>query len=707
GKTIPDLEQLRGQNQSSDAGFLGVEDPIRVQEGRVSFVSRWGERPLVPNWRREAALSNAEIAADSGLQEAAGPLTDEEGPDELPEIDISAVPRDSTARMNMVRDRALARYELGNTLFLGMNRPDSAAVWYRMVLDEGDSTDVSQRALYALAEVQYSLGDTTSATRLYRDILDRYPDSDFSDNVRERLGMEREVLSTDSVSVALATYGKAFARWDSSGTRLSSRRAFNEMLRIAGTWPSTGAGARSLLSAAEIHLDMAGADSSAIFGPLPITVDDSVIEPVWPAKAKALQGQAGAASRPAADTTLSDPAAADTAFAASVTAGSEALARVSPFGHVAITDSLVLAVLPPGGAGQADALVPSIRQIRVDDGGAFLQTQQPGILASELRIHDLLEAVGRLHPRTPFATRAQRLTGLLDELLIVEVREDSTAADSLASEDSGGPPVTGVVAGDSLGLTVPTDSVAIVTPDSAGVFVADSTGAVLDPADSAVERLRTREASLAAAELSGKQRFVPRTLAPTPDPTPAPVDTLQVSPGAVVDDRALEFRDDEDRFEPDIDTPEAILERERIDSGEPEFVADPNDADEAALDDLPSGLIVDPAELEEEGIRSSSSLRPLASDGEADEAAVGWTAVFQTSRDMATAQLERRRFKVMLGEQGDALRLLVHTRSDESEVLVAWGLFDTRAELQVALDIARRDAGDSFPDDPQIIVLIP
>jgi hypothetical protein len=81
--------------------------------------------------------------------------------------------------------------------------------------------------------------------------------------------------------------------------------------------------------------------------------------------------------------------------------------------------------------------------------------------------------------------------------------------------------------------------------------------------------------------------------------------------------------------------------------------------------------------------------------------------VIQSSRDIATAQLERRRFMTMLGGSGESLKLLVHTRYERSEVLVSWGLFETRDELEAAFEQAVSSAGDAFPDNATLLVLLP
>lgn len=185
-----------GGNDPS-AGFLGHLDPTRVEENRMQFLDRWGERPLAPNWRRRAALTGQMMAQLAS--ESAGPgdtqqiSVDSTG---LPEIDTSGIPRDSASFAEMRAVRASARYELGTTLFLTLSRPDSAAYWYRLVVEEDAEQEVAQRARYALAEVQRALGDETAATALFEQIVRDMPTTVFAERAREALGIEQAVQST-------------------------------------------------------------------------------------------------------------------------------------------------------------------------------------------------------------------------------------------------------------------------------------------------------------------------------------------------------------------------------------------------------------------------------------------------------------------------------------------------------------------------------
>jgi len=275
GKIIPGNNPPTGRN----SGFLFHRNSARVQDGQANFLLRWGDRPLVPNWRRLQAISGvtteqAEIAEDEAVN------IEDLSEDELPDVDISGVPRDSLAQARMESDRARARYELGNTLLLAMGRPDSAAVWYRMVIEENGEEPVAQRAFYALAEVQNALGDSLAADRLYRQILEDHPDSDFADRIRVKLGQAREEAALDSTALAEMAYSIVFQKW----VRGEKDGLLDEMLSVAASFDGMDVQARALLATGEIHLETSGTDTTALFAALPVELPDSIIGIIWPEK---------------------------------------------------------------------------------------------------------------------------------------------------------------------------------------------------------------------------------------------------------------------------------------------------------------------------------------------------------------------------------------------------------------------------------------
>lgn len=255
-----------------EAGFLYHRDHLRMEQGRQDFILIWGERPLAPNWRRIAAIEAAQ--AELTEEEEGGALQPTQSIFR-PIVDVSAVPRSPEAFDKMLDDRANARYKLANVLFLSMNLPDSAAVWYRMVIEEDFTESVAQRAFYALAEVQQVLGDTLEANRLYEVIISDYPDSDFVTQAYIRLGHPiPERASTDSLTLAEEDYRK----YQSELEEEKPEELVTNMLDLAIKWPTTPTAPQALFAAGTAYLQWAARDSLDVLAELPVHADATRLE---------------------------------------------------------------------------------------------------------------------------------------------------------------------------------------------------------------------------------------------------------------------------------------------------------------------------------------------------------------------------------------------------------------------------------------------
>lgn len=250
GNDIPD---------SGSYGFLGYQNPVRVQENLVAFQSRWGDRPLVPNWRRTAAVA---ASASIGDDENGAVIIREIDPNNIGSmeslVDISAIPRTVEARLDMQRELAHTRYELANVLFLTLNQPERAVEWYQLVIDEADrDLPIVPRAYYALAEAYVALGDSTQAEVLFREIDQHFGDSQLADAARERVGLEPRELAPDSLQIANTAYEEAVRHWR-EGAYIP---AFRQAIDLSEQFPGTESDARARLLAAIVYTEWAGADT--------------------------------------------------------------------------------------------------------------------------------------------------------------------------------------------------------------------------------------------------------------------------------------------------------------------------------------------------------------------------------------------------------------------------------------------------------------
>lgn len=524
---------------SGEAGFLFHNDPARVQEGRVTFINRWGNRPLVPNWRREeavaAAVDEGLVAEGADALEAGAVAADPNS--SLPQIDISAVPRDSLSQAQMRADRAMARYELGNVLFLSMARPDSAAAWYRMVIEEDQDQPVAQRAYYALAEVQRALGDTLAAERLDQHILNAYPDSELAR--RLRAGTTRAAATptlADSLAEAERAYAAAYRHWQQEGFAAALnevlallpwylppvqldedyKAALNDMLGVAARYQSTEVAPRAMLAAGTIYMEWARHDGLDLFGNLPLQLPDSLLEQAYfiesssPVDSLAADSLAAAADEQPSpgspafpdDSTAVTPAA-DSLAKANRAPAADSLAKAS---RTLVADSLALAdsslvadslvadsLAVPGVPASADSLSEATGPLPSEGGADSLAAREKA-----LNLEALYERIVSRYPKTPQAERAQKLLQALENQRTA-IRADSLAlADSLARMDS--------LVTDAAGM----DSTAVVT-DS---LVTDSTGFVGDSLEVAEQGAPDSLAASPAAEGLAKGDVPPTAAAP-------------------------------------------------------------------------------------------------------------------------------------------------------------------------------------------------
>ncbi len=250
-----------------EAGFLYHKDEVRMLQARQDFLSIWGERPLAPNWRRIAAIEAAQ--AEERTDDSGGDTREQYSVGRvMPTVDVSAVPRTQEKFDAMLTDRANARYELANVLFLSMNLPDSASVWYRMVIEEDEDESVVQRAYYALAEVQRTLGDTLAANRLYEVIISDYPESDLANQAHTRLGRPiPDHASADSLTIAETAYKNSQAQWQQG----VSKEVINDLFELGLEWTTTPVAPRALYAAGRAYLEWAAKDSVDVLGKMPVS----------------------------------------------------------------------------------------------------------------------------------------------------------------------------------------------------------------------------------------------------------------------------------------------------------------------------------------------------------------------------------------------------------------------------------------------------
>lgn len=258
GESRPDGSQEvapAANTNESEAGFLFHKDPARVQQGKRRFEQTWGDRPRRDHWRRRDAIRTTD--ARSGPSERSDGAATVEGDaaygpgasSEASAIDLSAVPRDSASQMVMEADRAIARYQLANSLFFVAERPDSAATWYRRILEENEDHPIVPQVLHALAEAYRAQGDTSAAQETYRRVVERHPETDLAVRAREQLDGRPAASSSDRGARADSAYRRAYQTWEDGVLNA----AVDRMLDVTEQYPDSEAAPRAFLAAGLIY----------------------------------------------------------------------------------------------------------------------------------------------------------------------------------------------------------------------------------------------------------------------------------------------------------------------------------------------------------------------------------------------------------------------------------------------------------------------
>lgn len=201
------------------AGFLNNRNSQLMQENSRRFKAIWGNRPLVPMWRRIEAVRNQQLSdqaqQDSSLAETAVQDPALEGFN----LDLSAIPFTEEAQLEVERQIAIRSYQLGNLFYLQLNEADSALYYFEQVIQFKDSLDVRPQAYYAGIEILNEFGNQVLASKYFQELLQSEPTSIYAKRAAEILDKvdqlpEEAFMSKDSRkdSVAIA-YEALLEEW--------------------------------------------------------------------------------------------------------------------------------------------------------------------------------------------------------------------------------------------------------------------------------------------------------------------------------------------------------------------------------------------------------------------------------------------------------------------------------------------------------------
>ncbi|WP_420454806.1 tetratricopeptide repeat protein [Rubrivirga sp.] len=477
---------------AANGGFLSYRVPASIQAGLIAFEQQWGDRPLVPNWRRRAAVQAGDVASARGVvgTEVPGGLGINEGP---PPLDLSAIPRTPAKRAELVTELAGLRYQLANAFFLSLGRADTAAALYRAILQDTPDLPVAVRARYALAEIERTAGREDAARPLYESVA-QADSAALGRASRARLGLEVE---PEAVAVQTsAAYDAIRAVWR-RGRSLAAATAF---VALGDQDPEADQAPRAYLAAAIATVDWAGTDSLALVRPLPDSLVSSVLFVVADSVARADQAEAAAARAAEAARAAAEAAAPDSALSATPAEAldPEALDPEADVDVISDEEDTLLAARRRRAARESSApddddLAASLNAAQAP-GAQAAPVPDPPPVAPPLPVADSssftllhhLRALAARYPGTPYADRATALAAELPALPVTATPDSLVAAaPPPAPADSTSAPVDSTATPADSTATPPTDDAPqpderLAPPPAAPSPAADSLAAVAD-----------------------------------------------------------------------------------------------------------------------------------------------------------------------------------------------------------------------------------
>ena len=185
----------RRANAGQAATSFFAYDERAKRRGSRAFQRRWGDRPLVDNWRTLDSRESNAVASEIQVASTAAGVTDEE----VDEI-LKAVPNDDAAVAVADGKIQAAFIGLGRQYRDNLQNPQKAADALEELLRRYPGTEYAAEALYLAALAYDELGRPADAKRLRERLVREHPDTDYAKSISnpaffdEARGAERALV---------------------------------------------------------------------------------------------------------------------------------------------------------------------------------------------------------------------------------------------------------------------------------------------------------------------------------------------------------------------------------------------------------------------------------------------------------------------------------------------------------------------------------
>ncbi len=208
----PFAQRNNSNTNSASGGTWYFYNPASISTGRANFIRKWGDRPLVDNWRRREALRGAQRNAIASAEAENAEDSEEEVMDQQEQQDafreafLSRIPFSASAKTEANTQIEEAYYLLGKIYNFNLEEKENAQETFQKLLNRYPESSYTAEVLYFLYIIGNELEDGKGETYKNR-LLAEFPNSTYSKTiVNPNYRQESEALS----AALKATYATAF-----------------------------------------------------------------------------------------------------------------------------------------------------------------------------------------------------------------------------------------------------------------------------------------------------------------------------------------------------------------------------------------------------------------------------------------------------------------------------------------------------------------
>ncbi len=198
-------EKLDKKDKKSNAFIF--YNPALVERGKTEFSVRWGNRPLVENWRIASKITNSSLLAEATDGEGAVDpeiqlIEEKANSGKITREDIKSILPLTPAKMEASHQKIKdGLYGMGKIYNDNLENPRKAKEIYDELMERYPNNDYAEEVLYSLYLISQRLGETADAENYKKQLLAQHADGKYARIVQspdylDELGKQERELQT-------------------------------------------------------------------------------------------------------------------------------------------------------------------------------------------------------------------------------------------------------------------------------------------------------------------------------------------------------------------------------------------------------------------------------------------------------------------------------------------------------------------------------